>query len=32
MQKFYTVFDRDNNTVGFALAKHEGKRENYSTG
>jgi len=29
MQKFYTVFNRDKNAVGFALAKHEEKRESY---
>lgn len=29
MQKYYTVFNRDDNTVGFALAKHSEQRESY---
>jgi cathepsin D len=29
MQKFYTVFNRDRNSVGFALAKHEEKKVTY---
>ena len=30
MQKYYTVFNRDNNSVGFALAKHDERKETYS--
>jgi hypothetical protein len=29
MQKFYTVFDRDQNAVGFAKAKHSLPRKSY---
>jgi len=29
MQKFYTVFNRDKNSVGFAHARHEQKRQEY---
>lgn len=29
MQKFYTVFDRDSDTIGFALAKHDDPRQYY---
>jgi len=29
MQKFYTVFDRDTNSVGFALAKHKEIKSDY---
>ena len=29
MQKFYTVFNRDRNAVGFALANHKEKKETY---
>jgi len=30
MQKFYTVFDRDTNSVGFAQATHSERRGDYS--
>ena len=30
MQKFYTVFDRDTNKVGFANAVHNEQRKFYS--
>jgi len=29
MQKFYTVFNRDRNSVGFALANHDEPKKNY---
>jgi len=29
MQKFYTVFNRDRNAVGFALANHDEKKKSY---
>ena len=29
MQKFYTVFNRDRNSVGFALANHDEKKKSY---
>jgi cathepsin D len=29
MQKYYTIFNRDNNSVGFALAVHDETKENY---
>jgi len=29
MQKFYTIFDRDRNSVGFALAKHDEEKTSY---
>jgi len=29
MQKFYTVFNRDRNSVGFALANHDEQKKNY---
>lgn len=29
MQKFYTVFNRDRNAVGFALANHDEQKESY---
>jgi len=29
MQKFYTVFDRDNDTIGFAKALHVETRRSY---
>jgi hypothetical protein len=29
MQKYYTIFNRDNNSVGFALAQHDEQKEDY---